>query len=99
MNTELSVTEDTTINFTVPSKYKVILLNDDKTPMQFVIELLVHIFNKDPAEAEAVTMEVHAKGRGIAGVYFFEIAEQKVHEATVISRNNGYPLSFKIEEE
>jgi len=99
MSTQLSVTEDTTINFTTPSKYKVILLNDDQTPMRFVIELLIAIFNKSAADAEQVTIEVHNTGRGIAGIYFYEIAEQKVHEATLVSRTNGFPLSFKIEEE
>tara|TARA_B100000902_G_C26790099_1_gene659393 strand:- start:118 stop:417 length:300 start_codon:yes stop_codon:yes gene_type:complete len=99
MSTELAVDEDISIDFTIPSKYKVILLNDDQTPMPFVIELLVHIFNKTTAQAEQVTMEVHAKGQGIAGIYFYEIAEQKVHEATIVSRSNGYPLTFKIEEE
>jgi ATP-dependent Clp protease adaptor protein ClpS len=99
MSTQLSVTEDVTINFKTPNKYKVVLLNDDSTPMDFVVEILMSIFNKSISDAEAVTMEVHTKGKGIAGIYFFEIAEQKVFEATTISRNNGFPLSFKIEEE
>lgn len=99
MSTQLSVTEDTTIGFTTPRKYKVILLNDDSTPMEFVIALLVQVFNKSSSVAEQITLEVHNNGRGIAGIYFYEIAEQKVHEATVASRANGFPLKFKIEKE
>ena len=99
MSTELSVTEDLTYGITTPKKYKVILLNDNSTPMNFVIELLVHVFNKSKTLAEHITLQVHNTGRGIAGVYSFEIAEQKVYEATAISRSNGFPLSFKIEEE
>ena len=99
MSTQIATTEDTTISFDLPSKYKVILLNDNSTPMNFVIELLIGIFGKSTAEAKTITMQVHNDGSGIAGVYSYEIAEQKVYEATTISRSYEYPLSFKIEEE
>ena len=99
MSTQLAVEEDVTIVFKKPGKYKVILLNDDHTPMEFVIELLIGIFGKTPGEAESITLQVHENGNGIAGVYFYEIAEQIVYEAINISRNNGFPLSFNIEEE
>jgi ATP-dependent Clp protease adaptor protein ClpS len=99
MNTEVTTVERNTFSFDTPKKYKVVLLNDDSTPMAFVIELLVHIFNKNKSEAENITLQVHNSGRGIAGIYYYEIAEQKVHEATSVSRANSFPLSFKIEEE
>jgi len=99
MSTQLAVEEDVTIGFKSPGKYKVILLNDDQTPMEFVIELLGAVFNKSIAEAEKITLEVHNTGRGVAGIYSYEIAEQKVHEATIASRANGFPLAFDLEEE
>jgi len=99
MSTELSPTVDSSLSFARPKKYKVILLNDDSTPMEFVIEILVGVFNKTPAEAEKITMQVHNEGKGVAGIYFYETAEQKVFEATNISRANGFPLSLNMEEE
>ena len=99
MSTHLAVKDDVTVNFSLPKKYKVILLNDDHTPMAFVIELLVGIFHKSAAEAENITMEVHSNGKGIAGIYYYEVAEQKVFEAVNVSRNAGYPLSLDLEEE
>lgn len=82
-----------------PGKFKVVLVNDDKTPIEFVIALLVKVFRHSEATAVAVTMQVHNEGSGIAGVYSYEIAEQKSIEATNISRQNGYPLIIKIEAE
>jgi ATP-dependent Clp protease adaptor protein ClpS len=99
MSTELALDEDVTIKFTLPKKYKVILLNDDHTPMEFVVQLLVNLFHKSDSEAEVITIAIHHEGKGIAGIYNYEVAEQKVHEATTISRTNGFPLSLKIEEE
>jgi ATP-dependent Clp protease adaptor protein ClpS len=100
----MSQTETTTVNETdivlnLPSKYKVILLNDDTTPMEFVISLLCEVFGHNEVAAENITLEVHTSGKGIAGIYFYEIAEQKVFEATKVSRAHGFPLSFEMEEE
>ncbi len=97
--TSVTLKETVNIKFDKPKKFKVVLHNDDKTPMAFVIELLVGLFNHDPARAEDITMEVHTKGKAVAGIYYYEIAEQKSHEATNISRNNGFPLTFSVEEE
>ena len=97
--TSIAIKETININFDKPKKYKVVLHNDDSTPMGFVIELLVGLFNHSTSQAESITMEVHTKGKGIAGVYFFEIAEQKAHEANTISRTQGFPLTFSVEEE
>lgn len=99
MSTELASKIDTTFVFKRPKKYKVILMNDDLTPMEFVIEILIGIFNKTPLEAEEITYAVHNNGSGIAGIFSYEVAEQKAHEATAISRNAGFPLSLKLEEE
>jgi ATP-dependent Clp protease adaptor protein ClpS len=100
----MSQTHTTTINkidivLDLPKKYKVILLNDDVTPMEFVISLLCEVFGHNEPAAENITMEVHHTGKGIAGIYYYEIAEQKVFEATTVSRVHGFPLSFEMEEE
>jgi len=80
-----------------PGMYKVVFLNDDLTPMNFVVEILKTIFKHSQAKAETITQEIHTSGSGIAGIYVFEIAEQKGVETTVLSRENGYPLNIKVE--
>jgi ATP-dependent Clp protease adaptor protein ClpS len=82
-----------------PSMYKVVFNNDDATPMNFVIELLKVVFHHDDQSAEKTTMEIHEQGRGTAGVYTFEIAEQKHNEATYLARSNGHPLNINLESE
>lgn len=76
----------------VPSLYKVIILNDDYTPMEFVIQVLTEIFNKSQAEATKLTMDVHTAGRGICGVYSKEVAEQKVIETNNAAKTYKHPL-------
>ena len=90
MSTDLDTRTDTKLK--VPSLYKVILLNDDYTPMDFVIQVLKEIFNKSAAEAYALTMQVHDQGRGLAGTYSREVAEQKVFEVTAVARSYKHPL-------
>jgi ATP-dependent Clp protease adaptor protein ClpS len=97
--TETVVKEKTQVQISPPSFYKVIFLNDDTTPMEHVIELLVTIFGHDQASATDVTLEIHNTGSGLAGIYAFEIAEQKALEATELSRANNYPLRIKVERE
>ena len=82
-----------------PGKYKVIFLNDEVTPMEFVIEVLQRVFKHDRGTSEVLTMSVHHEGSAVVGVYSFEIAEQRGVEATVLARNNGFPLQVKIEKE
>ncbi len=82
-----------------PSMYKVIFNNDDATPADFVKELLKLIFHHNDERAENITMEIHEQGKGIAGIYTFEIAEQKHNEATHIARTNGHPLNINLESE
>jgi ATP-dependent Clp protease adaptor protein ClpS len=82
-----------------PKKYKVVLLNDDKTPMEWVIGLLIEIFKHDNHTAQQLTLTIHNEGSGIAGIYSYEVAETKMQEATQLSRNNGFPLVIKLEKE
>lgn len=80
-----------------PTLYSVVLLNDDYTPMQFVVEVLESIFQKSPAEAYRVMMQVHLGGRGVAGIYPWEIAETKVDLLLTTARQAGHPLQATIE--
>ena len=82
-----------------PELYRVILLNDDYTTMDFVVEILESIFNKQPAEAFRIMMQVHTQGRAQCGVYPFEIAETKVTTVIDVARSNGFPLLAKMERE
>lgn len=82
-----------------PSKYKVIFLNDESTPIEWVIDILRTIFKHTQGTAEQITLAIHNEGSGIAGVYTYEIAEQKVIEATTVTRNQGFPLQIKMEKE
>ena len=87
------------IVYTEPSKYKVIFLNDDKTPMDFVVEVLTQIFNKSPDEATQIMNKIHVEGSGVVGVYSYEIAESKAIETTGVARQQGFPLQVKVEED
>src|SRR5579862_1155083 len=81
-----------------PTLYKVVLLNDDYTTMEFVVHVLESIFQKSPAEAFRIMMQVHASGSGVAGVYPWEVAETKVETLTSMARQAEFPLRAAIEE-
>jgi ATP-dependent Clp protease adaptor protein ClpS len=81
-----------------PTLYNVILLNDDYTPMQFVVEVLESIFQRSPAEAYRIMMQVHVSGRGVAGIYPWEVAETKVDALMTQARGAGHPLQAAIED-
>jgi len=81
-----------------PTLYKVVLLNDDYTTMEFVMEVLRSVFDKSPAEAYQIMMHVHTNGRGIAGVYPWEVADTKAAAVVDLAREAGYPLQAVIEE-
>tara|TARA_B110000285_G_scaffold230712_1_gene297833 strand:- start:2433 stop:2735 length:303 start_codon:yes stop_codon:yes gene_type:complete len=82
-----------------PPRYKVVLLNDDQTPMEWVIEVLVSIFKHSETTAKEITLAIHSEGSGLAGIYSYEIAEQRSLEAVSASRERGFPLQIKLEEE
>jgi ATP-dependent Clp protease adaptor protein ClpS len=81
-----------------PKKYNVIMLNDDLTPMVWVISILKEIFKHSDASAEALTMSIHTEGSAVVGTYSYEIAEEKAIETTKLSRGNGFPLQVTISE-
>lgn len=81
-----------------PTQYRVVLLNDDYTTMAFVIEILEGVFQKSPAEAYKIMMHVHLNGRGIAGVYPWEVAETKAEAVQTLARGAGFPLKAVVEE-
>ena len=83
----------------MPPKYKVVFLNDDFTPMNFVVTVLVEIFHKGAAEAEALMRNIHQSGRGVAGVYVYDIAETKAQETMQRAREQGFPLKCVLEKE
>ena len=82
-----------------PSKYKVLLLNDDYSTMDFVIEVLVKVFRKTIDEASSIMLEVHHKGKAICGIYPKEIASTKVAQVSTMARSEGFPLKAILEEE
>jgi ATP-dependent Clp protease adaptor protein ClpS len=82
-----------------PTRFKVILLNDDYTTMEFVVQVLETVFQKSSAEAFRIMMNVHLNGKGIAGVYPWEVAETKVETVTSMARHAQFPLRATLEEE
>ena len=82
-----------------PSLYRVLLLNDDYTPMDFVVYVLERFFNKPPEEATRIMLHVHQKGVGICGVYTYEVAETKVAQVTSFARQHEHPLQCTMEKE
>lgn len=82
-----------------PGRYHVILLNDDYTPFEFVITILIQIFGLDHFTAIDLSNRIHQEGRGIAGTYIYEIAEQKKIDTTTLAQSNGYPLQAILEAE
>jgi ATP-dependent Clp protease adaptor protein ClpS len=82
-----------------PSLYKVLLLNDDFTPMEFVVHVLEQFFNKSGEEAMRVMLHVHQKGVGVCGIYTFEVAETKVTQVMDFAKQHGHPLQCTLEKE
>ena len=82
-----------------PSMYRVMLINDDYTTMEFVVEILVKVFHKPYDEATGIMLHVHQKGAGLCGIYTFEVAESKVHTVHNLARENGFPLKCTMEKE
>jgi ATP-dependent Clp protease adaptor protein ClpS len=98
-NLEERVASKTDIEVDEPPMYKVLLLNDDYTTMDFVVEVLVYVFQKPPEEATLIMLNVHRKGVGVCGIYPYEIAETKVNLVENLARENGFPLKCIMERE
>ena len=97
--TDVVIEEKIKVTVSEPKRWKVIVLNDDTTPMDFVITVLIDIFRHTPDTAKDIMLQVHETGSGVAGIYSFEIAEAKAVEATNQARTNNFPLQLKLEEE
>lgn len=82
-----------------PKKFKVVVCNDDVTTVEFVVLLLVEVFNHTSEKAIDLTMTIHNNGKAVAGTYVYEIAEQKAFEAVELARLNDFPLVVKVETE
>ncbi len=82
-----------------PSMYRVLMLNDDYTPMEFVVHVLEHFYNKSHEEATQVMLHVHQKGVGVCGVYTYEIAETKVNQTMDLAQQSQHPLQCTIEKD
>ena len=81
-----------------PPLYRVVLINDDYTPMEFVVDILESVFGMERTRATQVMLEVHTKGKGVCGVYNFEIAETKVAQVMGIAQQHQHPLLCTMEE-
>ena len=81
-----------------PPLYRVVLINDDYTPMEFVVEVLETVFGMERGKATRVMLEVHTKGKGVCGVFSYEIAETKVAQVTSIAQQQQHPLLCTMEE-
>ena len=95
-NIDLEVINEISVKH--PKKYKVLILNDDYTSMEFVIDILMTIFHKSYQEAQDIMLEVHNKDKGVCGVYTNEIAETKIMQVHKNARESGFPLRAEMEE-
>lgn len=82
-----------------PSLYRVLLLNDDYTPMEFVVFILERFFNRSTEEATRIMLHVHQKGVGVCGIYTFEVAETKVAQVLDLAKRHQHPLQCVMEKE
>ena len=93
------VDEKVKINIQPPKLWKVVFLNDNVTPMELVIDILVGIFKHNEESAKKITLQIHNEGSGIAGVYPHELAEHLAIESKLVAKNNGSPLKVHVEME
>lgn len=99
MSNEIEIELNDELDLQEPKKYKVFLLNDDFSTMDFVIDILVIVFRKTVDEASSIMLNIHNKGRDICGVYTHEIASTKVAQVKTMAREKGFPLKAVMEEE
>jgi len=95
---DVQIDEKIKITRKEPGKFKVVMLNDDTTPMDWVIEILIAIFKHSTETARDLTLQIHNDGSAVVGIYSYEIAEQKAVETINASRDRGFPLTVKVEE-
>lgn len=98
METNIVTKQKNQIKIKKPKQYKVLMYNDDYTTMEFVITVLVNVFNKKLIEAEKIMLDVHEKGKGIAGIYSHDIAITKVSTAMSMAKEEGFPFKLTVEE-
>ncbi|MEN8717298.1 MAG: ATP-dependent Clp protease adapter ClpS [Sulfurovum sp.] len=99
MGSNIEIELDDDIEVKEPQKFKVILLNDDYSTMDFVIDVLVKVFKKTVDESSAIMLNIHNNGREVCGVYTHEIASTKVAQVKTMAREKGFPLKAIMEEE
>lgn len=99
MESNIDIKEKNKIKLKKPKLYKVIMHNDDFTTMEFVVDVLVNIFNKKIEEASKIMIDVHKKGCGVAGVFPYDIAVSKASTAMTIAKEQGFPFKLSVEEE
>jgi len=97
LDNDLDLKEEIQIKF--PKKYKVFILNDDYTSMDFVVDILMSVFHKTYEQAEQIMLEVHKKDKGLCGVYTHEIAQTKVMQVITKAKDSDFPLKATMEEE
>lgn len=96
--TQTKNNKETLYRFKEPSKYNVIMHNDDVTTMDFVVMVLVQIFKKGADEAETIMLRIHSEGSATVGTYYKDIAESKTEYTMALARQEGFPLKLTIEE-
>ncbi len=99
MSNEIEIELNDELDLQEPKKYKVFLLNDDFSTMDFVIDVLVKVFRKSVDEASVIMINIHNNGKEICGTYSYEIAGTKVAQVKAMAREQGFPLKAKMEEE
>lgn len=99
MSNELEIELNDELDLQEPKKYKVFLLNDDYSTMDFVIDVLVKVFRKSVDEASVIMINIHNHGKELCGTYTYEIASTKVAQVKTMAREKGFPLKAIMEEE
>ncbi|MBW1643302.1 MAG: ATP-dependent Clp protease adapter ClpS [Deltaproteobacteria bacterium] len=97
--TKEDVITETREDVTEPSMYRVLLINDDYTTMEFVVEILMLVFSKSVEEATQIMLNVHRIGVGLCGIYTYEVAETKVDTVDTLAKERGFPLKCSMEKE
>lgn len=99
MANELEIEMDSDLEVSEPKKYKVFLLNDDYSTMDFVIDVLTKVFKKTVDQSTQIMLNIHNNGREVCGIYTHEIAATKVNQVKTLAREKGFPLKALMEEE